>query len=329
MKYRHLGNSGLEVSVIGLGTSNFGRSMDFEAAREVIFTALDQGMNLFDTANFYSHGISEEYIGQALIDRREEAVIATKFGLPMEDGPNEKGGSRKHIIAAIEGSLHRLQTDYIDLYQIHMQDPLTPIEETLRALDDLVRAGKVLYIGLSNHEAWRIADAMWTSRQNGYVSFISSQPEYSMLERRIERDVLPVCEKFGIGTIPYFPLAQGFLTGKYKRGAGVPENTRLAITPHAQAIRLTDDNFDIVEHLEVWVEKRGHSLVELAFAWILARKSVGSVIAGASTPAQIRQNAAAAEWELTGEEMEELAQVLGEVEPSLFVQPPSQPPRTS
>lgn len=329
MKYRHLGNSGLEVSVIGLGTSNFGRSMDFEEAREVIFTALNEGMNLFDTANFYSHGISEEYIGQALVDRREEAVIATKFGLQMEDGPNEKGGSRKHIIAAIEGSLRRLQTDYVDLYQIHTQDTLTPIDETLSALDDLVKAGKVRYIGLSNHEAWRIADAMWTSRQNGYVSFISSQPEYSMLERRIERDVLPVCEKFGIGTIPYFPLAQGFLTGKYKRGADVPENTRLAITPHAQPIRLTEDNFDIVEQLETWVEKRGHTLVELAFAWILARKSVGSVIAGASRPSQIKQNAAAAEWELTDADMEELDEILPEVEPSLFVQPPSQPPRKS
>jgi aryl-alcohol dehydrogenase-like predicted oxidoreductase len=310
MKYRHLGNSGLEVSVIGLGTNNFGGRMELKEAREVIFAALDEGINLIDTANIYSHGNSEEIIGLALVDRRDEALLATKFGMKWEDGPHGKGGSRKHVMDALEGSLKRLQTDYIDLYQMHMQDPETPIEETLRALDDAVRDGKVRYIGLSNFVPWRIADAQWAARHNGFVPFISSQPEYSMLERGVERAVLPVCEHFGLGTLPYYPLAHGFLTGKYRRGKAVPEGTRLALAPAAQDKRLTDANFDILEQLEVFVEKRGHSTVELAFAWILARKSVGSVIAGASTPDQIRQNAAAAEWELTDNEMEELAGIL-------------------
>ncbi|MCH2514094.1 MAG: aldo/keto reductase [Dehalococcoidia bacterium] len=310
MKYRHLGNSGLEVSVIGLGTNNFGGRMELKEAREVIFAALDEGINLIDTANIYSHGNSEEIIGRALVDRRDEALLATKFGMQWEDGPHGKGGSRKHVMDSLEGSLKRLQTGHIDLYQMHAQDPETPIEETLRALDDAVRDGKVRYIGLSNFVPWRIADAQWAARHNGFVPFISSQPEYSMLERGVERAVLPVCEHFGLGTLPYYPLAHGFLTGKYRRGKAVPEGTRLALAPAAQDKRLTDANFDILEQLEVFVEKRGHSTVELAFAWILARKSVGSVIAGASTPDQIRQNAAAAEWELTDNEMEELAGIL-------------------
>jgi aryl-alcohol dehydrogenase-like predicted oxidoreductase len=310
MKYRHLGNSGLEVSVIGLGTNNFGGRMEFKEAREVIYAALDEGINLIDTANMYSHGNSEEIIGRSLLDRREDALIATKFGMLWTEGPHGKGGSRKHVMDALEGSLRRLQTDYVDLYQIHQQDPDTPIEETLRALDDAVRDGKVRYIGFSNFDPWRIADAVWAARYSGFVPLISSQPEYSMLERGIERAVLPVCEYFGLGTLPYFPLAHGFLTGKYRRGAKVPEGTRLALTPAAQGRRLTDANFDVLEQLEVFAEKRGHMMVELAFAWILARKSVSSVIAGASTPEQISQNAAATEWELTGDEMDELAGIL-------------------
>ena len=310
MKYRYLGNSGLEVSVIGLGTNNFGGRMEFKEAREVSFTALDEGVNLIDTANIYSHGNSEEIIGRSLVDRRDEALIATKFGLLWEDGPHGKGGSRKHIVDALEGSLRRLQTDHVDLYQIHMQDPETPIEETLRALDDMVRDGKVRYIGLSNFDPWRIADAQWTARHHGYTPFISSQPEYSMLERGVERAVLPVSENYGLGTLPYFPLAHGFLTGKYRRNEAVGENTRLALTPAAQERRLSDANFDILDQLEVFVEKRGHTIVELAFAWLLGTSAVSSVIAGASTPDQIRQNAAAADWELTADEMEELNGIL-------------------
>jgi aryl-alcohol dehydrogenase-like predicted oxidoreductase len=214
------------------------------------------------------------------------------------------------MMDSLEGSLRRLQTDYVDLYQIHRQDPETPIEETLRALDDAVRDGKIRYIGLSNFDPWRIADAQWTARHHGLTQFISSQPEYSMLERGAERAVLPVCEEFGLGTLPYFPLAHGFLTGKYRRNEAVPDNTRLAHTPAAQEKRLSEANFDILDQLEVFVEKRGHTMAELAFAWILARKSVGSVIAGASTADQIRQNAAAAEWELTSDEMDELTGIL-------------------
>ena len=310
MKYRHLGNSGLEVSVIGLGTNNFGGRMEFKEAQEVIFSALDQGINLIDTANIYSHGRSEEIIGRALTDRRQESLIATKFGMVLEDGPHGHGGSRKHIMDSLEGSLRRLQTDHVDLYQMHQQDPDTPIEETLRALDDAVSSGKVRYIGLSNFDAWRIADAQWTAIHHGFTPFISSQPEYSMLERGVEHAILPVSEKYGLGTLPYFPLAHGFLTGKYRRNKPVPAGTRLALTPDAQSKRLSASNFDVLDQLEVFVEKRGHSMVELAFVWLLARESVGSVIAGASTPDQICQNAAAAEWEWTQEDIDELTVIL-------------------
>ena len=206
MKYRHLGNSGLEVSVIGLGTNNFGGRMELKEAREVIFAALDEGINLIDTANIYSHGNSEEIIGRALVDRRDEALLATKFGMQWEDGPHGKGGSRKHVMDSLEGSLKRLQTDHIDLYQMHAQDPETPIEETLRALDDAVRDGKVRYIGLSNFVPWRIADAQWAARHNGFVPFISSQPEYSMLERGVERAVTGSSSPRGrAGNRPHYP----------------------------------------------------------------------------------------------------------------------------
>ena len=310
MKYRHLGNSGLEVSVIGLGTNNFGGRMEFKEARDVIFAALDEGINLIDTANMYSHGNSEEIIGRALVDRRDEALIATKFGMLWEEGPHGRGGSRKHVMDALEGSLRRLQTDHIDLYQMHRQDPDTPIEETLRTLDDAVRDGKVRDIGLWNFEPWQIAEAQWTARHNGFGPLSSSQPEYSMRERGVELAVLPVCEYFGLGTLPYYPLAHGFLTDKYRRGEAVPEGTRLALTPAARDRRLSDANFDVLEQLELFVEKRGHTMVELAFAWLLGQKSVGSVIAGASSPEQIHQNAAAAEWELTADEMDELSGIL-------------------
>lgn len=310
MKYRHLGKSGLEVSVIGLGTNNFGGRMDFKESREVINASIDEGVNFIDTANIYSHGKSEEIIGRALAGRREDVLIATKFGELWESGPHGRGGSRKHVMDCLTGSLRRLQTDYVDLYQVHCQDTKTPIEETLHALDDAVRQGKVRYIGLSNFDPWRIADAQWSAKHNGFTQFISSQPEYSMLERGVERAVLPVCEYFGMGILPYFPLAHGFLTGKYRRNEPVPEGTRLALFPDAQERRLSDDNFDILEELEIFVQKRGRTMVELAFAWLLARDSVGSVIAGASTTSQIRQNAASADWELSDEDLEELAAIL-------------------
>lgn len=311
MKYRRLGASGLEVSETGIGTNNFGGRMDAAQSATVVHAALDNGINLFDTANIYTHGVSEEYLGKALRGHRSEALIATKFGMLWEEGPHGKGGSRKHIMDSLDGSLERLGTDYIDLYQIHMQDPETPIEETLRALDDVVRAGKVRYIGCSNFDAWRIADAQWTSEHYGLARFVSAQPEYSMVVRDIEPQIMPACENYGLGILPFFPLAHGLLTGKYKRGQDVPEGTRLALTPAAQEKRLTDQNFDLLEKLGEFVHARGKTLVELAFAWLLAHKTVSSVIAGASNAEQVAQNAKASYWELSSEEMTELSGLLG------------------
>ena len=310
MKFRHLGNSGLEVSEIGIGTNNFGGRLEYRESKAVVLAALDQGINLFDTANIYSHGVSEEYIGRALEGRRHDAVIATKFGMRWSDGPHGQGGSRKHFMDSLEDSLRRLQTDYIDVYQIHMQDPATPIEETLRAFDDAVRDGKVRYIGCSNYDAWRIADAVRTSERLGLARFVSAQPEYSMVVRDIEADVLPACEYFGLGVLPYFPLAHGFLTGKYRKGEDVPPGTRLALSPQAQGKRLTDKNFDLLTRLDEFVSARGKTLAGLAFSWLLARPAVSSVIAGASNPEQVAQNAAACEWALSGEEMRELEALL-------------------
>lgn len=307
MKYRHLGSSGLEVSEIGIGTNNFGGRLEYAQSETVVHSALDNGINLFDTADIYSHGQSEQHIGRALKGRRDKAVIATKAGMKWSDEPHGVGASRKRIIDGAEGSLQRLQTDYIDLFQIHRQDTTTPIEETLSALDSLVRDGKVRYVGCSNYDAWRIVEAMWTSRTSNLVPFISCQPEYSLVVRNIEADVLPACEKYGLGILPYFPLAHGFLTGKYRRGEPVPEGVRLALTPAAQERRLTDDNFDKLENYEAFAKKNGKTLVELAFAWLLSRKAVSSVIAGASNPDQVAQNAAACEWVLTADEAEEVS----------------------
>lgn len=310
MKFRHLGNSGLEVSEIGIGTNNFGGRLEYRESKAVVLAALDQGINLFDTANTYSHGVSEEYIGRALEGRRHDAVIATKFGMRWSDGPHGQGGSRKHFMDSLEDSLRRLQTDYIDVYQIHMQDPATPIEETLRAFDDAVREGKVRYIGCSNYDAWRIADAVRTSERFGLARFVSAQPEYSMVARDIEADVLPACEYFGLGILPYFPLAHGFLTGKYRKGEDVPPGTRLALSTQAQGKRLTDKNFDLLTRLDEFVSARGKTLAGLAFSWLLARPAVSSVIAGASNPEQVAQNAAACEWALSDDEMRELEALL-------------------
>ena len=310
MKYRHLGHSGLEVSEIGIGTNNFGGRLEYQESKAVINAALDQGINLFDTADIYTHGVSEEYIGRALKGRRQSAIIATKFGMEWEDGPHGVGASRKRMTDALDGSLARLQTDYIDLYQVHRQDPATPIEETLRALDDAVTTGKVRYVGCSNYDSWRIVEAVWTSRSERLVPFISAQPEYSMIEREPERDLLPVCERYGLGLLPYYPLAHGFLTGKYRRGEEVPDGVRLSINAAARDRRLTDANFDLLDKLDEFVGQTGHTLLDLAFAWLLARPVVSSVIAGASNPGQVEQNAAAADWRLTDEEKTQIDEIL-------------------
>ena len=296
MEYRYLGRSGLKVSAIGLGTNNFGRRLDADATALVINHALDMGVNMIDTSNSYGDGYSEEYIGRALEGKRDKAIIATKVSSTVGDGPNDGGNSRQHIMAAVEDSLRRLRTDYIDLYQIHWHDPHVPIEETLRALDDLIRQGKVRYIGCSNFTAWQACEAAWTSRTLGIAAFASVQPKYSIMDREIEAELVPFCEAYGVGILPYYPLANGFLTGKYRRGQDAPEGTRLAESDRGM---FTDANFDLLERLEAFCEARGHTVLELAFAWLLANGAVSSVIAGATRVEQIIANAKAASWQLT------------------------------
>lgn len=306
MEYRQLGNSGLQVSEIGLGTNNFGHQdqppfhIRAEKAALIVHRALDLGVNLIDTANSYGGGLSEQFIGRALKGKRDQAVIATKVSTRIQDGPNLAGNSRKHIVKEVEESLDRLDTDYIDLYQIHWPDPNTPIEETLSTLDDLVHQGKVRYIGCSNFKAWQVCEAAWTSRSLGITPFVSVQPKYNMLDRAIEDELLPFCDRYNLGILPYFPLANGFLTGKYRRDEPPTEGTRLASGDRGM---LTEDKFDTLDRLETFVAERGHTILELAFAWLLARHSVSSVIAGASKPEQVSSNAAAASWRLTSEDM--------------------------
>ncbi len=310
MEYRKLGRSGLEVSIVGLGTNNFGQRMrDPKDAEAVVHACLEEGINFFDTADVYGgRGPSEEFLGKALKGHRQEAVIATKFASPMGEGPMTSGGSRRWIMQAVEDSLRRLDTDYIDLYQVHRPDPNTPEEETLRALDDLVSSGKVRYLGNSNYSGWQIANSYHIAQNRGYAPFISAQNEYSLLNRRIEAEIVPAAEHFGMGVLPFFPLASGMLTGKYKRGADAPEGARLSSGPMADRM-LTDRNFDTIEALEEFATQRGHTLLELAFSWLATQRYVGSVIAGATRPEQVKANAAAAAWRLTPEEMAEVDQI--------------------
>jgi len=304
MKLRRLGTSGLKVSEVGLGCNNFGMRIDAAATQAVVDAAIEAGVNFFDTADSYGESQSEVMLGKALGKRRRDVVVATKFASPMGKGEHQRGGSRRWIMQAAEDSLRRLGTDYIDLYQMHRSDPDTPIDETLRALDDLVTQGKVRYIGNSNFAGWQIADADWTAA--GGTRFISAQNHYSLLERAVEREVIPACEHFGLGLLPYFPLASGLLSGKYKRGRPAPAGARLdGGLPWATRM-LTDANFDKVEALEAWVGPRGHSLLELAFAWLLGNPVISSVIAGATSPEQVRANTATANWTLTADEMAEV-----------------------
>ena len=307
MKYRKLGGSGLEVSEIGLGTNNFGPRLDFESSDRVISQCIDSGINLIDTSNSYGATVSEEYIGRSLTGRRDSVVLATKVSSRMSEGPNQAGNSRIHIMDQIEGSLSRLQTDYIDLYQIHWWDDDTPIEETLRVLDDLVRDGKIRYFGCSNFSSWQVCEAVWTSRSVGISSFVSVQPHYSMMERSIESELLPFCQKYGVGVLPYYPLANGFLTGKYRRGEDIPEGTRLGVNDRGM---FTEENFDLIEKLDSFSSKRDKTVLDLAFAWLLARGEISSVIAGATSPEQVVSNAATAEFTLTNEEYDEVTSIL-------------------
>jgi aryl-alcohol dehydrogenase-like predicted oxidoreductase len=306
MRYRQLGESGLTVSVIGLGGNNFGGRIGLEETRDVVDAAIDCGVTLVDTADIYGNrGGSEELLGQVLAGRREQVVLATKFGMDMGDGTVARG-SRKYIRRAVEASFHRLQTDYIDLYQYHEPDGITPLEETLATLDDLVTEGKVRYIGSSNFTGWQISDADWIARTQHQGRFVSAQNHYNLLERDAEREVIPSCVNHGVGVLPYFPLANGLLTGKYRRGHAAPQGTRLAGRESA----LADDVFDKLEALERFAEKHGRSLLEVAVAGLAAMPAVASVIAGATKPEQVRANAAAGEWELSPDELAELRSTL-------------------
>ncbi len=310
MQYRQLGKSGTRVSVIGLGTNRFGfERMPQEEVNRVIDAAVDQGINLLDSANTYQGGHSEETIGNALRGRRDRFVVATKFTGRTGEGPNDWGASRYHLYNAVEASLRRLQTDHIDLYYVHNWDETTPVEEMLRGLDDLLRAGKVRYIGASNFTAWQIARANLLAEVHGWSPFVVSQNHYHMLERGLERELLSFCRSQGVGLIPYFPLAGGFLTGKYKRNQPPPPGSRGESNKYVQQY-MTDAGYTIVERLEDCAEQRGHTLGELAQAWLLAHPEVSSVITGATCLDQVRENAKAADWVLTQEEVEEINRVL-------------------
>ena len=307
MELRRLGRSGLEVSSIGLGCNNFGMRIDAGQTQAVVDAALDAGITLFDTADIYGErGGSERLLGKALGKRRGDVVIATKFGGKMGDSPYEHGASRRWIYRAVEASLERLGTDWIDVYQLHFPDPATPQGETLHALDYLVKEGKIRYIGCSNFSGWQIAEAVWISRTNGYASYISAQNQYNLLDRRVETEVIPACEHYTVGLLPYFPLASGFLTGKYRRGEQPAEDTRMAKMGQMAERTLTGPNFDVLEALESFARERGHDILELAISWLLASPRVSSVIAGATKPEQVSANVKAGQWKLTAEEVEQV-----------------------
>jgi aryl-alcohol dehydrogenase-like predicted oxidoreductase len=309
MQERNLGPSGLRVSLVGLGCNNFGGRIDLEATRKVIDKAIDLGITLFDTADVYGNqGGSEEAMGQVLGDRRKQIVLASKFGNPMDKDGKLGGGSRRYVMSAVEASLRRLKTDWLDLYQFHRPDPHTPMEETLHALDDLVRQGKVRYIGASNFSGWQTADTEWISRHNGLHRYVSAQNEYSLLSRGIEKELVPAMQAYGISLLPFFPLASGLLTGKYKRNAPAPEGTRLAGKAMADRV-MTEANWSKVEKLQAFCDARGKSMLELAFSWLVAKPYVGSVIAGATKPEQLEQNIRATEWKLSAEDLAEIDKI--------------------
>ncbi|MFZ8951501.1 MAG: aldo/keto reductase [Alphaproteobacteria bacterium] len=311
MELRNLGRSGLRVSLVGLGCNNFGMRLDANQTADVVNAALDAGITLFDTADMYGgRGDSERFLGKALGAKRSEIVLASKFGMAMDDEGIKIGAARRYIMQAVEDSLSRLGTDWIDLYQLHQFDPLTPIDETLRALDDLIRDGKVRYVGSSNLPAWRSTEAEFIARELGTNKFISCQEEWNVLNRAIEQDVVPMMETYGLGMLPYFPLASGLLTGKYKKDS-MPEGARLTDMPRfANRGYVTEANFAKVERLENFANQRGHSVLELAFSWLAAQKVTGSVIAGATKPEQIKSNVAAANWKMTAEELAEIDELL-------------------
>ncbi|TAK33459.1 MAG: aldo/keto reductase [Chloroflexota bacterium] len=314
MEYRQLGASGLRVSEVGLGGNNFGRSCDEAQTAVVIQRALELGVNHIDTADIYSGGVSEQHVGKAIAGRRHEVVLATKVGLPLGKGPNDQGLSYARIIACCEASLRRLGTDYIDVYYLHRPDPLTPLSETLRALDDLVRQGKVRYVGISSYPAWQACDVLWISDRHGYRPPVVTQNGYNLVDRAIEGELLPFCRAHGVGVVPFFPLASGFLTGKYRANEPAPPGSRGATSRLLQQW-LTERNFALLAALEGFAGARGHSIGELAIAWLLGHPEVPTVIAGATKPEQVTANVAATAWKLTPEDMRDIEQILATGKP--------------
>ena len=336
MEYRNLGRSGLLVSVVGLGCDNFGHRCDPKESAAIVHRAMDLGVTFFDTADIYGPGgLSEEYLGKALEGHRQDAVIATKFVGPTGSftGLLHMGTSRRHILYAVEASLRRLATDFIDLYQVHFPYPGVPMEETLRALDDLVRQGKVRYVGCSNFSAWQLVDANWIARTQHLTPFISAQNAYNLLDRQLEKELIPACIENGVGILPYFPLASGFLSGKYRPGQTKPPGARLAnARPSTEPLTGVDDaivrqvnaellrwvtpesvftaeNFDLLAKLEAFATARSHTILDLAIGWLISQPGVSSVLVGASRPEQIGQNTNAADWRLTPEELAEVNEI--------------------
>lgn len=306
MRYNPLGDSGLMVSVVGVGCNAFGARIDEDQTKAVVDAAIEQGITLFDTADSYADGASEELLGRALGTRRESVLVATKFGMGDHDAEHFGAhGSRRYVRRAVEASLRRLGTDYIDLYQLHRPDPITPIDETLDAMSDLVTEGKVRYLGSSNLSAWQVADADWVARTAGYHRFVSAQNEYSLYNRSAEDELLPACERFGIGVLPYFPLAYGLLTGKYRRGEAAPAGSRL----EAQAKRLENADWGRIEALQAFADARDISLLTLAVGGLAAQPAVGSVICGVTRPEQVVANVEAGLWQPSEHDVADLAEL--------------------
>ena len=317
MQYRQLGNSGLKISIIGLGTNVFGQHESFthycdeRETAAIIHRAADLGVNHIDTADMYSRGVSETYIGRAVAGQRDRFVIASKVGLRVGDGPNDAGLSRGHIMSSIEGTLRRLDTDYVDLYYAHKPDPETPIEETLRAFDDLVRQGKVRYVGCSNYAGWEIATASGVAERRGYAPFLVSQSAYNLFERSLEAEVLPSCRHHGLSIAAYSPLAQGVLTGKYRRGAPIPRGTRAWKNPSSVLARyMTDERLETVERLDAWTRGHGRKLGELAIAWLLEKDYVCTVLVAVTSVEQLEANVAATGWTLSPEQVQEVEAIV-------------------
>jgi len=310
VRYRQLGNSGVRVSVIGLGTNRFGSDkLPKKEVRDVVDAALDHGINHIDTADSYAGGRSEKALGEALKGRWDRFVVASKFFFPVGDGPNDRGTSRYHMMNQVHGSLRRLQTDHIDIYYIHRWDETAPIGETLRGLDDLLSAGKIRYVGVSDFAAWQLAHSSLLAEVRGWAPISVIQSQYNMLERDVEGEVLPCCRAYKIGFVPYFPLAGGFLTGKYQRGQAPPSGSR-GETSESVRRYMTPAYYDIIENLTEWAEKRGRALNELAQAWLIAQPQVCSVISGLTKIEHLMSNVKAADWKLSSDELDEIESIL-------------------